>query len=122
MGFNVKMAPGCRVQILGMPSDVGTGAEVDLLREFLQQYKVNEAQSDLDRPDNVARSIAHCGAIRPGLELNVDEMRTLVDRLFQCSQPFQAPDGRPTLIQITLDELKHRFGPERQTHESASDL
>lgn len=109
LGFSVKLAPGCRVQIMGMPSDVGTGAEKDLVREFLEQYVIHEEELQLESADNVARSIAKCGAIRPGLKLNSDEMRTLVDRLFQCSQPFLAPDGRPTLFEITLDELKMRF-------------
>ena len=118
LGFNVKMAPGCRVQILGLPSDVGAGAETELIREVLEQYKFNEEEFQLESGENLARSIARCGAIRPGLKLNSDEMRTLVDRLFQCEQPFVAPDGRPTLFELSLKELRMRFARPAPSDES----
>ncbi|MDE2730695.1 MAG: DNA mismatch repair endonuclease MutL [Bacteroidota bacterium] len=119
LGFNVRLAPGCRVQIMGLPSDVGNGAEKELVREVLEQYKTNEEELQLETSENLARSIARCGAIRPGLKLNSDEMRTLVDRLFQCSKPFVAPDGRPTLFEISLEELQLRFA--RPVHANESD-
>ncbi len=109
LGFSIELAPGCRVGISGVPSDVRTGAEKDLLRELLEQYKSNEEDEQLDSRENIARSIARCGAIRLGARLGTEEMRTMIDRLFQCKQPYRSFGGNPTLIQVTLEELTARF-------------
>jgi len=36
-------------------------------------------------------------------------MLELINRLFACKNPFFCPHGRPTIIEITFEELKKRF-------------
>ena len=49
-------------------------------------------------------------AIRAGQTLSLDEMRDLVRSLERCALPHTCPHGRPTLIQMTRDQLEREFG------------
>lgn len=40
----------------------------------------------------------------------IDHARTLLAAMFACDLPYCTPDGRPTLIQISLSELDRKFG------------
>jgi len=40
----------------------------------------------------------------------VDHAETLLKSMFECDLPYCTPDGRPTLIHISLSELDRKFG------------
>ena len=44
-----------------------------------------------------------------GDDLNTDEMRELVNRLFGTIHPYFCPHGRPIIVQLSMDELDRRF-------------
>jgi DNA mismatch repair protein MutL len=48
-------------------------------------------------------------AIKAGQILRVDEMRSLVEDLFETKSPYTCPHGRPIVIRIGRDELEKRF-------------
>jgi DNA mismatch repair protein MutL len=37
-------------------------------------------------------------------------MRALIDKLFLCEMPYACPQGRPTMVKISIEELDKRFG------------
>ena len=116
LGFGLKVEGSRHVHVSGVPSDVRVGAEKDILTNVLEQYKANERDLKLEARDNLARSVAARGAIRPGVSLGEDEMRTLIDQLFQCKYPQVSPRGSPTVIRVTLEELQSRFSGRPATH------
>jgi len=60
--------------------------------------------------ERVARSFACHAAVKAGTALSLEEMRTLVDRLFATRKPHGDPHGRPTYVRLELDDLHRRFG------------
>jgi DNA mismatch repair protein MutL len=48
--------------------------------------------------------------VKAGTALSLEEMRTLVDRLFATRKPHGDPHGRPTYVRLELDDLHRRFG------------
>ena len=111
LGFDYSISENRTVTVRGVPSHIRTGAEKEILQSILDAYKEN-SETELDplpMEENMARSIAMRGALLPGVKLNEEEMRTLIDRLFECQEPYRTPHGKPTLIRITLEELKRRF-------------
>ncbi len=67
-------------------------------------------RSDLPPQDRVAAAAACAGAVKFGDELDVRQAGELIEMLFATSDPFRCPHGRPTLVEISLDELEKRFG------------
>lgn len=112
LGFDYSISENRTVSIRGLPAHIRTGVEKEFLKSVLESYKQNLesfATSPLTVEENMARSIATHGALRKGVELTEQEMRTLIDNLFQCQDPYRTPGGNPTITTITFDELKRRF-------------
>ena len=110
LGFDLEVFSGRSVVVRGVPADLRPGDERRFLDDLLQQYRSYQQDLHLRGRDNLARSIAHRSAIRPGDRLTEKEMRTLIDQLFLCEMPYASPHGRPTIIKISIDELDKRFG------------
>lgn len=110
LGFEIKFFSKGTIVIVGVPSDVKFGSEVDTLLEILDEYKTNQREKKLEIKDNLAKSFSCKAAIKAGDKLSETEMRLLVDQLFATSMPYVCPHGRPIVIKIQLDELDKRFG------------
>ncbi len=61
-------------------------------------------------PDKVAAAIACHAAVRAGQALSMDEMRELIRRLEEAEAPHTCPHGRPTMVQISAEDLARQFG------------
>lgn len=113
LGFDLDLLSGRTVLVRGVPADVRAGDERAVLQDLLGPFRGLRETHRLPRHEALARAVGRRGAIRPGQRLTTPEMRTLVDQLFACESPHVAPDGRPTLVRITLDELARRFAAAR---------
>ena len=113
LGFDLDPLSGRTVLIRGVPAEIRTGDERTILEEVLEQFRENARTERLGGRENLARSMARRSAIRAGTRLDEVEMRALIDQLFQCAQPYAGPDGKPTLVRISVDELDRRFGRSR---------
>ncbi|MFC2134895.1 DNA mismatch repair endonuclease MutL [Bacteroidota bacterium] len=110
LGFELKFFSKGTVVIVGVPSDMKVGTEVETLIEILDEYKINQREKKLEVKDNLAKSFSCKAAIKAGDRLNENEMRLLVDQLFATTMPYVCPHGRPIVIKIQLGELDKRFG------------
>jgi len=63
-----------------------------------------------DWQEGLAISMACHGAVRAGQTLTDDEMRELLRQLEQVTSPRACPHGRPTMIQLSSEQLKREFG------------
>ncbi len=110
LGFEIEMFGGTSVIVRGVPNEIRVGDERTILEEMLDQLKTNQEGLKLKGRENLAKSMARRGAVQPGTPLDVKEMRSLVDQLFLCDTPYAGPYGRPTIINISIEELEKRFG------------
>ncbi len=109
LGFDVELQSSSTVIIKGVPADIATGDERSVLDEIIDQYRLFERVEKLSGRENLARSMARRGAVRAGNKLSPKEMRGLIDQLFECQLPYASPDGRPTMITLSGEELLERF-------------
>ncbi|WKN41616.1 DNA mismatch repair endonuclease MutL [Tunicatimonas pelagia] len=109
MGFVFTVAGNGTLVVQGVPPDVKTGTEQEVLEGIIEQYKSNQERLTLSKRDNMARSIARRMAMKAGQRLNEAEMRALIDRLFGCIQPDYAPDGRKTTYVLELEKIATFF-------------
>lgn len=108
IGFRMKEAGNHAVNITAIPSDMGWGNERRVIKDILDHYLSHQKEySSLQ--ENLAASFACKAAIKAGDSLTVEEMQTLVSRLFATKHPYYCPHGRPIIIRLTLDELDKRF-------------
>jgi DNA mismatch repair protein MutL len=54
--------------------------------------------------------LARNAAIPYGKTLQREEMSQLIDELFGCDLPYSTPNGKPTMVSLSLEELEKRFG------------
>lgn len=109
LGFDIEPFGGNSVIVRGVPADISAGDERSVLDEIVDQYRAFERVEGLSGRENLARSMARRGAVRAGIPLSPREMRALIDQLFQCDSPYVSPDGRPTMIRMSGNELRERF-------------
>jgi len=110
LGFELKFQAKNNVVIVGIPSELKSEHEVEILLGILEEYRNNEQLKQLDIRENLAKSFSCRAAIKAGDKLNENEMRILVDKLFATSMPYVCPHGRPIVIKIPIEELDKRFG------------
>ncbi|MCD4701932.1 MAG: DNA mismatch repair endonuclease MutL [Candidatus Aegiribacteria sp.] len=87
----------------------GTFHGISALREILRSLQ-NPENKDMPVREKVAAAAACAGAVKFGDPLSSLETRHLIDQLFSTSDPFHCPHGRPTLIEISFEELGEKFG------------
>ncbi len=109
MGFHLSLMSGNSVMIMGVPADIDSGFEKEVLTSMLAQYRELEQISSLDRRKKVALAFASRSAIRKGRVLREQEMEMLVDQLFACEEPYLDPLQKPTLVYVSMSEIDARF-------------
>jgi DNA mismatch repair protein MutL len=110
LGFEIETFGGRSVIVRGVPAELRVGDERKILEEILEQFNSNREALKLKGRENLAKSMARRGAIRSGTALDIKEMRSLIDQLFLCEMPYFCPYGRPTIVNISIEELDKRFG------------
>ncbi|MCR4438830.1 MAG: DNA mismatch repair endonuclease MutL [bacterium] len=108
LGFLIRSFGKQTVVVEGVPSGYRGGDEARLLVEVIDEYRENR-RSGIELRESVARSYACHAAVRAGERLSVEAMNALIDQLFATENPYYCPHGRPTIINISLDELTRRF-------------
>ncbi|MDP2360918.1 MAG: DNA mismatch repair endonuclease MutL [bacterium] len=107
MGFAMEMAGG-EVLLTGIPAELRSVHPEGLIQEVLDQFRIEA--SILPEPGQaLAASVACKAAVKAGQPLNQTEMRSLLDELFACDQPYTCPHGRPVVVTLGLGELNRRF-------------
>lgn len=109
IGFRIEILNATTFIINGTPVDIKEKDAVSLIEKILNIYKTNQADLKLNKKVNLARSLASQLAIKAGQSLSTLEMQDLIDRLFGCTVPEVAPDGKKIYMILNVDELKKHF-------------
>ncbi len=112
IGFNINFKDSdpnnTFVEILGLPSDITIQNPQHLIEGFLEQYK-NNASLSLEKHDRLARSLAKRASIGQEKRLSSEEISSITDMLFDCENPKYTPNGQPTFIEISFEDLLGMF-------------
>lgn len=107
LGFRIREFDKHTVVVDGVPTDVTWGREREIIRDILDRH--DEGQGGADFFDKMAATYACKAAIKAGDPLTLEEMRTVVDRLFATKHPYYCPHGRPTVVHLSMAEMDKRF-------------
>jgi DNA mismatch repair protein MutL len=109
LGFDIQEFGKDSFVVHGFPADIVKGNEIQMIEELIEQYKMNASVNKLAKRDNLAKAIAQSTGIKNGKTLSVEEMKTLIDELFACENPYSTPAGHHTVVTFSKDELEKRF-------------
>ncbi|WP_116126055.1 DNA mismatch repair endonuclease MutL [Lewinella sp. IMCC34183] len=112
LGFDLEAFGGGSFIVRGIPAELaGRNNELELLEQLLQQYKSNVDLASGGH-ERLARTLARAAATKRGTPLDDAEMRSLIDRLFACTNSRTAPNGRRCYVRYELEEVERLFdGP-----------
>jgi DNA mismatch repair protein MutL len=108
LGFILSDFGPRTVRVEAVPSGLKVSNEAKLLKDLIDEIR-EQIKEHPDPREAVAASFACRGAIRAGDPLTIAEMNALVDELFRTEFPYSCPHGRPTIINLSLNELDRRF-------------
>jgi DNA mismatch repair protein MutL len=109
LGYLIEPFGNQAFVIQGTPADLEQGNEKMIIENLIEQYKHFSTDLKFSKREKLIRSLAWQQAIKPGTTLMEKEMRTLVDDLFQCTQPNVTAGGNPTYIEFKRDYLEQLF-------------
>lgn len=113
LGFVFSIFGQNTLVINGVPAEIAGLNEKEVLEGLIDQFKINKSELSLNRKENLARSMAKRAGIKNGKMLSGEEMLSLIDQLFACTQPNYTPGGasggQPTMYILGLDRFAHFF-------------
>ncbi|SNS93826.1 DNA mismatch repair protein MutL [Ekhidna lutea] len=109
LGFEFEQMSENMIVIQGIPSELAPCNEKEVFEGLIEQYKFNAEKLDLPKNESLARALAKRTAGNRCNKLKEEEMDHLMDRLFACEQPNYTPDGNPTYVLVSLEQINDWF-------------
>ena len=109
VGFELSYLGGNSFSILHVPSGLDGLDPVVLLQSVLDDASQKGSEVHEELVQTMALSLAHKAAIPVGQEMSVDEMRDLVERLFQRESSTYTPDGKRIFLLMPVATLLKPF-------------
>ena len=109
LGFIFNIFGKSDIIINGTPVDTAANDARDLFEGLVEQFKKNKAELSIGKRENMARAMAKRTSIKPGQQLSVTEMRTIVDQLFACTNPNYSPHGQVIFYILSLEKIADFF-------------
>ena len=109
LGFEFEQMGESMIVIQGIPSELAPCNEKEVFEGLIEQYKFNAEKLDLPKNESLARALAKRTATNRCNKLKEEEMDHLMDRLFACEQPNYTPDGNPTYVLVSLEQINDWF-------------
>ncbi len=95
------------LRVRALPAAVASAEAETLVRGLLAD--LGGGRDEPARFDPAAASAACHGSVRRGQVLDTPAMAALLRELEQCDNPHSCPHGRPTLVEISADDLLRQF-------------
>lgn len=109
LGFEFEQMGEQLLVIQGVPSELVPCNEQEVFEGLIEQYKHNAKKLDLPRKESLIRALAKRTATNKCQSLKNEEMDHLMDRLFACEQPNYTPEGNPTYVLLSLEQINDWF-------------
>ncbi|MEP7231068.1 MAG: DNA mismatch repair endonuclease MutL [Ginsengibacter sp.] len=110
LGYQVEPFGNNTFVIQGSPADVTDGNEKAALENMLEQYKHFSMDVTFNKREKLLRSMAWQQSVKAGTLLSRDEVKNLVEDLFNCEISNTTPTGKPVFLEFKKGELEKMFG------------
>ena len=108
LGFDAEPFGDRVLRLRAIPAACSAADAERLIRGVLAE--LSSDRGDPERFDRAAAATACHGSVRRGQALDQATMASLLRDLERCRNPHACPHGRPTLIEISSDDVLRKFG------------
>ncbi len=109
-GFLIEHFGGNAFLIRGVPPHFPESQAKEFLLNMLDYFRERgPGASQIEFFNHIASVIACRNAVKAGERLSQSSMEALLDRLTRTENPFTCPHGRPTIINLSYEDLEKRF-------------
>ena len=108
IGFHIEEFGENAFIVQAVPAIIGDADIKTVIMDVFDDLK----ECDLSKTnivDELVKRTACRAAVKSGDPLTKEEMLSLLEQLSDCSLPFTCPHGRPTVLNISVNELEKRF-------------
>lgn len=109
LGFDIESFGNNAVIVNGVPEEIANEVAEDVVRKLADDVDEKEVNDSLSLKDRMAKSLARSAAIKSGKPLNTEEMKSLINQLFACTEPYFGMNGGTTIQVFSTDELDSKF-------------
>ncbi len=112
LGLEVEPFGAGAVAVRAVPALLGANADIDgLVRDLADELAERDSAQGLEeRLNHVLSTMACHGSVRSGRRLTPDEMNALLRQMEQTPAAGQCNHGRPTWVELKLDDIEKLFG------------
>lgn len=110
LGFGVMALSGRTVAIRSIPTDLPAAEARNLFNEILDAIEIEKhGNPKAGFRDDIAASLACKAAVKINMQLSIEKMQWLIDRLLLTSSPTTCPHGRPVILRLTMKDIERGF-------------
>jgi len=109
-GFLIEHFGGNTFLLRGVPPHFPESQAKEFLLDMLDYFRERgPGASRIEFFNHLASAIACRNAVKAGERLSQASMEALLDRLARTENPFTCPHGRPTIINLSYEDLEKKF-------------
>ncbi|MCX7910886.1 MAG: DNA mismatch repair endonuclease MutL [Endomicrobia bacterium] len=110
LGFETIISGKTSLGFYGIPSIIKINDIKDFILKFIENLlsDIKSEITNISPKEKIIRSACKA-AIKAKELLNLQEAEQLLEGLFKCSEPFFCPHGRPTIVNIEINEIEKMF-------------
>ncbi|MEI7499407.1 MAG: DNA mismatch repair endonuclease MutL [Bacteroidota bacterium] len=109
IGFEINDFGKGSFVVQAIPMNMETGNIGSFIESVLESLKLPGNENKMNQCQVLAKNMARKLSTKRGKRLHQQEMDSMVENLFACKIPETSPDGKPTMIIISFDELNRKF-------------
>lgn len=109
LGFEIDDFGKESFVVRAMPVNMEAADIRMFIESVLESLKSPGQDHKTDQSRLLAKALAKKLSVKRGKKLHQEEIDTLIGNLFACKVPGASPDGKPTMLVLSLDELNRKF-------------
>jgi len=109
LGFDLAEFGKDSFVIHSSPSSLDTSNLNEIIESVLENIKISPPDIKMKYNQILAKSFAKRLAVKRGKKLKQEEMDSIREKLFSCLVPDLSPDGKPTLVMLSFNDLTKKL-------------
>ena len=109
IGFSIEIFGKNSIVINGIPTGLDDINEKEIIESFIEEIKKNNVDLKSEKKDIILKSFSKKARITNSKNLSLEEMNSIIDRLFACKNTKYSPDGKQNYIELGIEKVEKLF-------------